>query len=159
MLRHVSRLRGQTKGNNNGYSQLTCLILSMKRDNMKLPPSVIDSRGGVLEDVIGLKDTFWNPWPRMSSSWSRSLHDLKNALSSVEDSTTFWVVKNGLWSWPSFFFSRNFAENLRFWRENLLFRRTPEISRKICEKTIFLENTWHCVLAAWPRALCPRLHL
>ena len=50
MLWHVvSQLCGQTKGNDNGYLQLTCLMLSMKRDNMKLPPSVIDY------EVLGLE--------------------------------------------------------------------------------------------------------
>ena len=127
MLWHVSWLRGQTKGNNNGYSQLTCLVHSMKRDNMKLPPSVIDRRGGVLES------TFWSPWPQRSQPWPQSLQVLENALSSVEDSTTFWVVKNGLRSWP--------------------FSSSPEILRKICKKTFSFQYSGNtCALCPWSSA-------
>ena len=37
------------------------------------------SRGGVLEDVLGLEDTFSSPWP-----WPRSLKSSKIALSSAQ---------------------------------------------------------------------------
>ena len=40
--------------------------------------NIINRRGGVLEDVLGLEDTFWSPWP-----WPRSLKFSKIALSSA----------------------------------------------------------------------------
>ena len=53
----------KTKDDNNWYSQLTCLMLSMKRDNMKLPPSVINSwAGGSLTPRP--KGHFVVSWPR-----------------------------------------------------------------------------------------------
>ena len=73
------------------------------------------SRGGVLEDVLGLEnvleDTFWSPWPRRSSPWPwpwpRSFKSSKIALSSARGQHYF------LNSWISLENARNFAENLR----------------------------------------------
>ena len=89
-------------------------------------------RGGVLEDILGLEDSFWSPWPwpQRSSPWSWSLKSLKS-------SSIFWIVKI-LWStWKNFwktFFSghrlKNFCEDLFF----------------------FLGNTCACVLGPWPWA-------
>ena len=58
-------------------NQLNRLLLDFR--------SSIDCRGGVLEDVLGLEDTFWSPWPwpRRSSPWPRSLKSSKIALSSA----------------------------------------------------------------------------
>ena len=71
----------------------------------------INIRGGVLEDVLGLEDTFWSPWPwpRRSSPWPwpRSLKSSKIALSSARGQHYFWIVEISLEN------ARNFAENLR----------------------------------------------
>ena len=80
------------------------------------------SRGGVLEDVLGLEDTFWSLWPW---SWPRSLKSL--ALASKPQ-----VLENCpvLGSRTALFF-----EQLKFcWK-------TPETSRKIC-KHLFVFFTW-----------------
>ena len=61
-------------------------------------------RGGVLEDVLGLEDTFWSPWPW---PWPRSLRSSKIALSSARGQHYFWTVE--------------------------ILLKTPETSRKICK--------------------------
>ena len=46
----------------------------------------VNNRGGVLEDVLGLEDTFWSPWPW---PWPRSLRSSKIALSSARGQHCF----------------------------------------------------------------------
>ena len=88
-------------------------------------------RGGVLEHVLGLEDTIWSPWPRRSSSWSRSLQVLENALSSAQGQHYFltcwkWakVMNNFVSSWRTpASLRKNFqakfilGERLNFWSE------------------------------------------
>ena len=78
-------------------------------------------------EVLGLEAS--SPWP-----WPRSLQVLENDPSSVENSTIFWFVKNGLSSWPFF--------------------ASPEISRRICDFCakifFFLRILARCVLGPWP---------
>ena len=67
-------------------------------------------RGGVLEDLLGLEDTFSSPWPRRSSPWPRprSLRSSKIDMSSAQGQHYFF-------------------EQLKFcWK-------APKTSRKICE--------------------------
>ena len=64
--------------------------------------TAFSSRGGVIEDVLGLEDTFWSPWP-----WPRSLKSSKIALSSARGQHYFWTVEISLEN------ARNLAENLR----------------------------------------------
>ena len=40
-------------------------------------------KGGVLEDVLGLEDTFSRPWPQRSSTWPRNLQVHENVLFSA----------------------------------------------------------------------------
>ena len=63
----------------------------------------LETRGGVLEDVLGLEDTFWSPW-----SWPRSLKSSNIALSSARGQHYFfWTVVISLEN------ARNLAENLQ----------------------------------------------
>ena len=109
--------------------------------------STLFSSGGVLKEVLGLEDTFWSPWrwPERSSPWARSLQVLKNALSSAEDSTVFWIVKNGPWSW---LFLRHLEERQNICKD-LFFLTTSEILRKIFVSyaiTFFFEEHLRVVL-------------
>ena len=53
------------------------------------------ARGGVLEDVLGLEDTFSSPWPWPRSSspwpWPRRLQVLENVLSSARGQRYFLI--------------------------------------------------------------------
>ena len=57
------------------------------------------NRGGVLQDVLGLEDTFLSPWPQ-------SLKSSKIALSSARGQHYFWTVEISLEN------ARNLAKNL-----------------------------------------------
>ena len=59
------------------------------------------NRSGVLEDVLGLEDTIWSPWPRWSSPWPWA-HS-KMPCSRIEESTIFCLVENGSRSWAMLF--------------------------------------------------------
>ena len=83
----------------NGFAYSACCI------NAKIKNVEGKTRGGVLEDVLGLKDTFWSPWP-----WS--LKSSKIALSSARGQHYFWTVEISLEN------ARNLTENLQrpcFW--------------------------------------------
>ena len=93
-----------------------------------------NGRGGVLEDILGLEDTFWRPWPR-------SLKSSKIALSSARGQHYFWTAEISLEN------ARNLAKNLQrpfFWFPQV------EIAWKKILKTFFFENTCVCVLGPWP---------
>ena len=119
---------------------------------------IIINRGGVPEDVLGLEDTFWSPWP-----WPRSLKSSKIALSSVRGQHYFWTVEILLEN------ARNLAKNLHrpfFWFPQVeiawkkifkdffawkkllkayFFLRSPE--ENFWRPFFFLENTCVCVLS------------
>ena len=82
--------------------------------------SKLSIRGGVLEDVLGLEDIFWSPWPRKSSPWPwpRGLKSSKIGLSSARGQHYFLNCLN--------FVKRlkNFLENVFLWRslEKFLWR-------------------------------------
>ena len=84
--------------------------------------SVAVVRGGVLEDVLGLEDTFWSPWPwpRRSSPWPwpRGLKSSKIGLSSVRGQHYFLNCQNVVER------LKNFLENVFLWRslEKFLWR-------------------------------------
>ena len=102
------------------------------------------ARGGVLEDVLGLEDTFWSPWP-----WPRGLKSSKIALSSVRGQHFFlyrWNfadrVKN---NFRRLFLLENAWKN--FWRPFSLFffcfLRSPE------------KNFWRPIFRGEHLRLCP----
>ena len=115
------------------------------------------TRGGVLEDVLGLEDflknTFSSPWP-----WS--LKSSKIALSSARGQHYFWTVEISMEN------ARNLAENLQrpfFWFpqveiawkkffEDLFFW---DCLKKNFEDLFFLENTCVCVLGLGLETVCP----
>ena len=104
-------------------------------------------RSIVLEDVLGLEDTFWSPWP-----WSRSQvlsigleasSPRKLPCPRLEDSTIFWIVEILLQK------ARNVAENLR--RPFFVFFnwRSPE---KLSWRPAFVFGE-HLRLCPWSLAL------
>ena len=106
---------------------------------------IVNFRGGVLDDVLGLEDvledTFWSPWPwpRRSSPWPwpRGLKSSQIGLSSARGQHYFLNCKI-LWSawkifWKTFFCGGQPEKFL--WRPFL-----------------FLESSCACVLGPWPRA-------
>ena len=123
----------------------------------------LTNRGGVLEDVLGLEDAFWSPWPRRLSPWPlpRSLKFSKIALSSAQGQHFFWTVEILLEN------ARNLAENLR---RPFLPPSIRDRLKKIFEHLLFgdrlkkffktfffffLKNTFACVLGLehscpWP---------
>ena len=91
------------------YVAYSTRITSAKNFYVQRTP-LVKTRGGVHEDVLGLEDTFWNPWPRClkSSALASKPQVLENC--PVLDSRTAL-----------------FFEQLKFrWK-------TPETSRKVCE--------------------------
>ena len=96
-------------------------------DNLITGP-LIAMRGGVLEDVLGLEDTFWSPWPwpRRSSPWPRGLKSSKIELLKFCGA-------------PEKFFGKRFF---------------VEIAWKIFVKTFFLESTCACVLRLGLEGVC-----
>ena len=116
-------------------------------------------RGGVLEDVLGLEDRFWSPWP-----WPRGL----------KSSKIFWIVKI-LWSagkvFRKTFFCgdrlKNFCEDFFFWEHLCLCpwpwpRAFLSLASRVSVlgKAVFgLGLGFFLCPWPWPRALCPRLHL
>ena len=67
--------------------------VSFNSASLKMLNEDLNTRGGVLEDVLGLEDVFENtfssPWP-----WPRSLKSSKIALSSARGQHFFLNVKN-----------------------------------------------------------------
>ena len=114
--------------------------------------SMLSSRNGVLEDVLGLEDTFWSPWPWRSSPWSRGLKSSKTALSSALGQPFFLNCWNFADRLKKNFRRRFLPENAwkKFWRP-LIFFFFFEIAWKRFLKTFFFENTCACVLGPWPR--------
>ena len=117
----------------------------------------IVTRGGVLEDVLGLglEDRVYGLGLEASSPRKLPFPRLK-------DSTFFWVVKSlrSAWQifWKTVFFWR--SPKKIFWRPFFVFgdrlKNFPEDlffwdRLKIFLKTFFLESTWACVLGPWPR--------
>ena len=108
------------------------------------------ARGGVLEDVLGLEDTFWTPWPwpRKSSPWPwpRGLKSSKIALFSARSTALFFEVLK---------FCR--SPEKKFWKTFF----TGERLKKIYIYISFFLNTCACVLGLervcrrkgcpWPR--------
>ena len=112
------------------------------------------ARDGVLEDVLGLKDSFKSPWlwPQRSSPWPwpRSLKSWKIALSLAEDSTILFE-RSKIWLKNA----RNLAENLL----ELFFCFFGDRLKEIFEELFFvllLENTCSCILDPWPWAGVPK---
>ena len=72
-------------------------------------------RGRVLEEVLGLEDTFWRPWSRRSNPGSRSLKSSKIVLSSARG-------QHYLLSCQKFVERlKNFLENGFFWDRQKIF--------------------------------------
>ena len=97
-------------------------VLQMPADQIKKTKG----RGGVLEDVLGLKDTFWSPWP-----WPRSL---KSSASKPQVSKVTMSSARGQ---HYFLYHWNLVEK----------RQKP--SGKICEKLFCfpqLEIAWKFLL-------------
>ena len=99
---------------------------------------LVYTRGGVLEDVLGLKDvledTFWSPWP-----WLRSLKPSKIALSSAREQHYFWTVEISLEN------AKNLAENLQ--RPFFGFSSRDRLKKNFkFLKTFFFEITWKKIL-------------
>ena len=92
------------------------------------------TRGGVLENVLGLEDTFWSHWPG-------SLKSSKIALSSAQGQHYFWTVQISLKN------ARNLGENLQtfFWVPS----RRDRLKKNVW-RPFFFENTRVCVLGFWP---------
>ena len=111
---------------------------------------ILCSRGGVLEDVLGLEDVledrFWSPWPwpwpRRSSPWPwpwpRGLKSSKIGLSSARGQQYFLEIKI-LWSGWKIFWKA-------FFRGDRL--------KNFCEDLFFFFFFWRalalCVLGPWP---------
>ena len=124
---------------------------------------IIHSRGGVIEDVLGLEDTFWSrwPWPQVLENCpvlgSRTTLFLnrwnfvgKRQKSCEKSAKTFFLVSSSRDCLKKNFW-RPFSPEKNFWRP--FFLRSPE---KKNLKTCFLENTCVCVLGLervcpWPR--------
>ena len=110
---------------------------------------VTTSRGGVLENILGLEDTIWSPW-----LWPRSLQVLENALSSARGQHYFLTCLKWPRSWPNFFRLKE-RQSLRkkFWR-HFFSRRTLETCGKFTkfwsEDPFFVKSLPRCVLGVWP---------
>ena len=113
----------------------------------------IQNRGGVLEDVLGLEDTFWSlwPWSRRSSPWPWlwSLKSSKIALSSARGQHYFLNCWKFIVHLKIFLKTLIFGDRLKNYFKDLFFWKRPE---KTFLKTFFLENTCACVLGPWHRA-------
>ena len=88
-------------------SEANCLMintpfLAITTSRLEETVAYMLNRGGVLEDVLGLEDTFSSPWP-----WPRSLRSSKIALSSARGQHYILTVEILLEN------TRNLAENLR----------------------------------------------
>ena len=68
---------------------------------------ISNTTGGVLEDVLNLKNTFCSPWLEGQVLGLEALSPRKLPCPRLEDSTIFWTVKMMLEN------ARNLAENLR----------------------------------------------
>ena len=69
-------------------------MITDKENNLVLNLQVtVNVRGGVLEDVLGLEDTFWCPCPRRSSPRPWSLKFSIIALSSARTAIFFELLK------------------------------------------------------------------
>ena len=104
---------------------LYCAYTTVKQLRLVL----LVSRGGVLEDVLGLEDTFWSPWP-----WPRSLKSSKIALSSAPGQHHFWTVEISLEN------ARNLAKNLQrpfFWFPQMEIAWKKFFEDLFCLKKIF----------------------
>ena len=83
----------------NAHMERLWLLAIYPNTNFRSTVEWLNSRGGVLEDVLGLedvlKDTFWSPWlwpwPRRSSPWPwpRGLKSSKIGLSSARGQQYF----------------------------------------------------------------------
>ena len=88
-LQKIFQAFSQKKGPQNFFQAVS------KRGQLK-------SRGGVLEDILGLEDTFSSPWPGLEALGPRKL-----PCPRLEDGTIFLTVEVLLEN------TRNLAENLR----------------------------------------------
>ena len=121
----------------------------------------LKSRGGVLQDVLGLEDRFWSPWPW---PWPRSLKSSKIALSSAWGKHYFLNHWNfvGKRQKPRRKFAKIFfcfpQEEIawkKFFKDLFRLKKNVEdlflrLLEKIFWKPFFLENTCACVLGPWP---------
>ena len=144
---------------------------------------VIDSRGGVLEVILGLEnvleDTFWSNW-----SWPRRSSPQKLHCSRLEDSAFFWTVaillenvrnlaenlREPFLCFSSGEHQKNFFEDLFFWRTlapvslvlGLGLEHSCSSPRKDLSSeglSLTLASDFFLCPWPWPPALCPWLHL
>ena len=85
-------------------NEVNICVIRQKRLKVSAHTTFI-CRDGVLEDVIGLEDTFSSPWP-----WSRSLKSLKIALFSARGQHYFLNVKNFTYRLKNVFLDRFFGD-------------------------------------------------
>ena len=110
---------------------------------------------GVFQDVLGVKDAIWGPWPR-------TLHVLENALSLVREQHFFFdLLKMGQDYKQCCFVlehTRELAKN-NFWR--LIFVKNLQICGRRPFFLFYLFNFFfwktllRCVLDPWSRAFLP----
>ena len=110
---------GICKQNCNTFETIVCYCAGNKKTfwlsfKRKLPLAfrnftMLQNRGGVLEDVIGLEDRFCSPWPwpRRSSPWPRGLKSLKIGLSSARGQHYFFELLKFCGA-PEKFFGKRF---------------------------------------------------
>ena len=112
-----------------GYGLCTFVLLRAPSEWL------LTTRDGVLEDVLGLEDTFWSPWP-----WS--LKSSKIAQSSARGQHYFWTVEISLEN------TRNLAENLQ--RSFFWFSKVDIAWKKIFEDLFRLKKNFEG-LFSWDR--------
>ena len=116
---------------------------------------MVTYRGGVLEDVFGLKDTFWWPWPRRSSPW---LHVLKNCPVLGSRTAVFFELLKFCRVPEKNFWKLFFGEHLRLCPWSLaLASSIPVLGLDLGRAVLYLGPGFF--LCPWPWALCLRLHL
>ena len=114
------------------------------------------TRGGVLEDVLGLEDvledTFWSPWPwpwpRRSSPWPWP-RVLENRPVLGSRTALFFELLKFCGALEKFFGKRFFVEIAwKIFLKTFFFWRSP---KKFLWRLFFcLESTCACVLGPWP---------
>ena len=131
--------------------------------------NIVNTRGGVLEDVLGLEDIledrFWSSWP-----WPRSLKSSKIALSSARGqhyllncwnfvgkrqklrrkfAKTFFCFPQVEIAWKKIL-KTLFLKTFFAWKKFLKIFFLKSLEKNFWRPSFFLENICACVLGPWP---------